>query len=228
MMQFCKSSRLRICKMLWVFVKCLVSSASYYFSWGECRYLHRVLSCLNSFLQAFSQMRLSEASAHLGSFWGRVKEESMHFQSNTAKDVNFGASWISRTAVKAADAVLSACPSPYEKRCLLQLLAATDFGDGGSAATYYRRLYWKVNLAEPSLRENDLDLGNESLDDGSLLTALEKNRQWEQARNWAKQLETIGATWTSSVHHVTETQVRKLLDAYLILELPESFWQFGF
>lgn len=170
-------------------------------------------------LQAFSQMRLSEASAHLGSFWGRVKEESMHFQSNTAKDVNFGASWISRTAVKAADAVLSACPSPYEKRCLLQLLAATDFGDGGSAATYYRRLYWKVNLAEPSLRENDLDLGNESLDDGSLLTALEKNRQWEQARNWAKQLETIGATWTSSVHHVTETQAESM-----VAEWKEFLW----
>ncbi|XP_010431915.1 PREDICTED: uncharacterized protein LOC104716225 isoform X1 [Camelina sativa] len=170
-------------------------------------------------LQAFSQMRLSEASAHLGSFWARVKEESMHFQSNTAKDVNFGASWISRTAVKAADAVLSTCPSPYEKRCLLQLLAATDFGDGGSAATYYRRLYWKVNLAEPSLRENDLDLGNEALDDGSLLTALEKNRQWEQARNWAKQLETIGATWTSSVHHVTETQAESM-----VAEWKEFLW----
>ncbi|KAG7544556.1 Spatacsin C-terminal domain [Arabidopsis suecica] len=170
-------------------------------------------------LQAFSQMRLSEASAHLGSFWARVKEESMHFQSNIAKDVNFGASWISRTAVKAADAVLSTCPSPYEKRCLLQLLAATDFGDGGSAATYYRRLYWKVNLAEPSLRDNDLDLGNESLDDGSLLTALEKNRQWEQARNWAKQLETIGATWTSSVHHVTETQAESM-----VAEWKEFLW----
>ncbi|XP_024004647.1 uncharacterized protein LOC18029040 isoform X2 [Eutrema salsugineum] len=158
-------------------------------------------------LQAFSQMRLSEASAHLGSFWARVKDESMPFQSNTAKEVNFGASWISKTAVKAADAILSTCPSPYEKRCLLQLLAAIDFGDGGSAATYYRRLYWKVNLAEPSLRtENDLGLGSGALDDGSLLAALEKNRQWEQARNWAKQLETIGAPWTSSVHHVTETQ----------------------
>ncbi|KAL1190297.1 hypothetical protein V5N11_016682 [Cardamine amara subsp. amara] len=170
-------------------------------------------------LQAFSQMRLSEASAHLGSFWARVKEESMHFQSNTAKDVNFGASWISRTAVKAADAVLSTCPSPYERRGLLQLLAATDFGDGGSAATYYRRLYWKVNLAEPSLRENDLDLGSEALDDGSLLTALEKNRQWEQARNWAKQLETLGATWTSSVHHVTETQAESM-----VAEWKEFLW----
>lgn len=180
--------------------------------------LHRIMACLYYFfLQAFSQMRLSEASAHLDSFGARVKDESMHFQSNTAKEVNFGASWISKTAVKAADAVLSTCPSPYEKRCLLQLLAAIDFGDGGSAATYYRRLYWKVNLAEPSLRwENGLDLGSEALDDGSLLAALEKNRQWEQARNWAKQLETMGATWTSSVHHVTETQVTKLISSYLI------------
>ncbi|KAG5412473.1 hypothetical protein IGI04_000040 [Brassica rapa subsp. trilocularis] len=171
-------------------------------------------------LQAFSQMRLSEASAHLGSFGARVKDESMHFQSNTAKEVNFGASWISKTAVKAADAVLSTCPSPYEKRCLLQLLAAIDFGDGGSAATYYRRLYWKVNLAEPSLRwENGLDLGSEALDDGSLLAALEKNRQWEQARNWAKQLETMGATWTSSVHHVTETQAESM-----VAEWKEFLW----
>ncbi|WZZ23449.1 hypothetical protein YC2023_006850 [Brassica napus] len=171
-------------------------------------------------LQAFSQMRLSEASAHLDSFGARVKDESMHFQSNTAKEVNFGASWISKTAVKAADAVLSTCPSPYEKRCLLQLLAAIDFGDGGSAATYYRRLYWKVNLAEPSLRwENGLDLGSEALDDGSLLAALEKNRQWEQARNWAKQLETMGATWTSSVHHVTETQAESM-----VAEWKEFLW----
>ncbi|XP_023634817.1 uncharacterized protein LOC17879534 [Capsella rubella] len=170
-------------------------------------------------LQAFCQMRLSEASAHLGSFWARVKEESMHFQSNTSKDVSFGASWISRTAVRAADAVLSTCPSPYEKRCLLQLLAATDFGDGGTAATYYRRLYWKVNLAEPSLRENDLDIGNEVLTNGSLLTALEKNRQWEQARNWAKQLETIGTNWTSSVHHVTETQAESM-----VAEWKEFLW----
>ncbi|KAF3534393.1 hypothetical protein DY000_02036196 [Brassica cretica] len=171
-------------------------------------------------LQAFSQMRLSEASAHLDSFGARVKDESMHFQSNTAKEVNFGGSWISKTAVKAADAVLSTCPSPYEKRCLLQLLAAIDFGDGGSAATYYRRLYWKVNLAEPSLRwENGLDLGSEALDDGSLLAALEKNRQWEQARNWAKQLETMGATWTSSVHHVTETQAESM-----VAEWKEFLW----
>ncbi|KAJ0252438.1 Spatacsin carboxy-terminus protein [Hirschfeldia incana] len=169
-------------------------------------------------LQAFSQMRLSEASAHLGSFWARVKDESI--QSNTAKEVNFGPSWISKTAVKAADAVLSTCPSPYEKRCLLELLAAIDFGDGGLAATYYRRLYWKVNLAEPSLRwENGLDLGSEALDDGSLLAALEKNRQWEQARNWAKQLETMGATWTSSVHHVTETQAESM-----VAEWKEFLW----
>ncbi|CAN8328713.1 unnamed protein product [Cochlearia groenlandica] len=171
-------------------------------------------------LQAFSQMRLTEASAHLGSFWARVKEESMHFQSNAAKGVNFGASWISETAVKAADAVLSTCPSPYEKRCLLKILAATDFGDGGSAAAYYRRLYWKVNLAEPSLRwENGLELGSGALDDDSLLTALEKNREWEQARNWAKQLETIGVPWTSSVHHVTETQAESM-----VAEWKEFLW----
>ncbi|RVW55231.1 hypothetical protein CK203_067014 [Vitis vinifera] len=153
-------------------------------------------------LQAFSQMRLSEASAHLGSFSARIKEEPI-----IGREGQIGTSWISSTAVKAADAMLSTCPSPYEKRCLLQLLAATDFGDGGSAATYYRRLYWKINLAEPSLRKDDgLHLGNETLDDSSLLTALEKNGHWEQARNWARQLEASGGPWKSAVHHVTETQ----------------------
>lgn len=153
-------------------------------------------------------MRLSEASAHLGSFSARIKEEPIHLQANIGREGQIGTTWISDTAIKAADAMLSTCPSPYEKRCLLQLLAATDFGDGGSAATYYRRLYWKINLAEPSLRKDDvLHLGNETLDDASLLTALEKNSHWEQARNWAKQLEASGGPWKSAVHRVTETQV---------------------
>lgn len=160
------------------------------------------------FLQAFSQMRLSEASAHLGSFSARIKEEPTQLQTNMGREGLIGTSWISSMAVRAADAMLLTCPSPYEKRCLLQLLAATDFGDGGLAATYYRRLYWKINLAEPSLRKDDLlQLGDETLDDASLLTALEKNGHWEQARNWAKQLEASGGSWKSSVHHVTETQV---------------------
>ncbi|MBA0562724.1 hypothetical protein Golob_007747 [Gossypium lobatum] len=159
-------------------------------------------------LQAFSQMRLSEASAHLGSFSARIKEEPSHLQTNIGRDGQIGMSWISSTAIKAADATLSTCPSPYEKRCLLQLLAAADFGDGGFAAACYRRLYWKINLAEPSLRKNDgLHLGNETLDDASLLTALEENMQWEQARNWARQLEASGGPWKSSFHQVTETQL---------------------
>ncbi|XP_057541426.1 uncharacterized protein LOC130820175 isoform X2 [Amaranthus tricolor] len=161
-------------------------------------------------LQAFSQMRISDASAHLGSFSIRIKEE---------------ASWISSTAVKAADAILSTCPSPYEKRCLLQLLASTDFADGGSAAAYYRRLYWKINLAEPALRKHeDLQLGNESLDDASLLTALENNGYWEQARNWASQLEASGTPWNSSVHHVTERQAESMVTEWkeFLWDVPEE------
>lgn len=149
--------------------------------------------------QAFSQMRLTEGSAHLGSFSARIKEEMEGPNRN---------SWISSTAVKAADAMLSTCPSPYEKRCLLQLLAAADFGDEGSAAMHYRQLYWKINLAEPSLRKDDcLHLGNETLDDASLLEALIKNACWEEARNWARQLEATGGAWKSAAHHVTEMQV---------------------
>ncbi|XWS44820.1 hypothetical protein CRYUN_Cryun15aG0081800 [Craigia yunnanensis] len=129
-------------------------------------------------------------------------------------------SWISSTAIKAVDATLSTCPSPYEKRCLLQLLAAADFGDGGSAVAYYRRLYWKINLAEPSLRKNDgLHLGNETLDDASLLTALEENRQWEQACNWARQLEASGGPWKFTVHQVIETQAESM-----VAEWKEFLW----
>lgn len=153
-------------------------------------------------------MRLDEVSAHLGSFSARIKEEPAHLQANIGREGHISRSWISSTAIEAADAMLSTCPSPYEKRCLLQLLAATDFGDGGSAATCYRRLYWKINLAEPLLRKDTiLHLGNETLDDSSLLTALENNGYWEQAHNWAKQLEGSGGIWKSSIHHVTETQV---------------------
>ncbi|XP_027367445.1 uncharacterized protein LOC113873502 isoform X2 [Abrus precatorius] len=169
-------------------------------------------------LQAFSQMRLSEASAHLGSFSARIKEEPMYL--HAGRDVQIGTSWISSTASTAADAVLSTCPSPYEKRCLLQLLAATDFGDGGYAAAYYRRVYWKINLAEPLLRkDNELHLGDEISDDASLLSALENNRHWEQARNWAKQLEANGAPWKSAMHHVTESQAESM-----VAEWKEFLW----
>ncbi|KAJ4966442.1 hypothetical protein NE237_018291 [Protea cynaroides] len=171
-------------------------------------------------LQAFSQMRLSEASAHLASFSARIKEESPLLSASIGREGQIGTSWISSTAVKAADAMLSTCPSAYEKRCLLQLLAATDFGDGGSAAACFRRLYWKINLAEPSLRNGEYPyLGNETLDDASLLTALEKNGHWEQARNWARQLEASGGPWKSAVHHVTEAQAEAM-----VAEWKEFLW----
>ncbi|KAK6924171.1 Spatacsin, C-terminal domain [Dillenia turbinata] len=180
-------------------------------------------------LQAFSQMRLSEASAHLGSFSARIKEEPPFPQTNIGKGGPIGTSWITSTAVRAADAMLSTCPSPYEKRCLLQLLAATDFGDNGSAASHYRRLYWKISLAEPSLRKDDnLHLGTETLDDASLLSALEKNGHWEQARNWARQLEATGGPWKAAAHHVTETQLSLSLSLSqaesMVAEWREFLW----
>lgn len=171
-------------------------------------HLAHVEICLFFSLQAFSQMRLPEVSAHLGSFSVRIKEEPMYSQANVGKEGQIGTSWINSTASKAADAVLSTCPSPYEKRCLLQLLAATDFGDGGYASAYYRKCYWKINLAEPLLRKgDDLQLGEETSDDASLLYALEKNRHWDQARTWARQLEASGGPLKHAMHHVTESQV---------------------
>lgn len=171
-------------------------------------------------LQAFSQMRLSDASAHIGSFSARIKEEQMHVHMNNGTDGQNGTAWISSTAVKAADAMLSKCPSPYEKRCLLQLLSSADFGDGGSAAVNYKRNYWKINLAEPLLREDDgSHLGDDIQDDGSLLRALEENGHWEEARNWAMQLEASGGQWKSIGHHVTETQAESM-----VAEWKEFLW----
>ncbi|CAH9071176.1 unnamed protein product [Cuscuta epithymum] len=169
-------------------------------------------------LQAFSQMRLAEASAHLGSFSARIKEEPQtHTHMWKGQVGNF---WICSTAVKAADAVLLKCASSYEKRCLLQLLAATEFGDGGSAAASYRRLLWKINLAEPSLQKgDDLYLSSESMDDASLLVALEKHGYWEHARSWARQLETGVGSWKSAVHHVTEMQAESM-----VAEWKEFLW----
>ncbi|KAL8125295.1 hypothetical protein AgCh_012832 [Apium graveolens] len=171
-------------------------------------------------LQAFFQMRLSDASAHIGSFSARIKEEQIHVQMNNGSDGQIGTAWISSTAVKAADTLLSKCPSPYEKRCLLQLLSSADFGDGGSAAVNYKRHYWKINLAEPSLREDGGSrLGDDILDDVSLLRALEENGNWEEARNWAMQLEASGGEWKSIVHHVTETQAESM-----VAEWKEFLW----
>ncbi|KAK1299138.1 hypothetical protein QJS10_CPB14g01237 [Acorus calamus] len=170
--------------------------------------------------QAFSQMRLSEASAHLASFSARFKEEPYHTNFGTPRDVPIKATWISSTAIKTADAMLSTCPSAYEKRCLLQLLSVVEFGDGGSAAARFGRHYWKINLAEPSLRKDeDSYLGNEILDDAALLNALEKNGQWEQACNWARQLESSGSLWKSCVHHVTKTQAEAM-----VAEWKEFLW----
>ncbi|XP_042376004.1 uncharacterized protein LOC121969811 isoform X2 [Zingiber officinale] len=176
------------------------------------------------FLQAFSQMRLSEASAHLSSFSARMKEDISHML-DIARDGLIKVSWLSSTAVKSAEAVLARCPSAYERRCLLQLLAGADFADGGSSAAYFRRQYWKINLAEPSLRkEADVCLGNEILDDGSLLTALEKNGCWEQARNWARQLESTGLSWKSVSHHVTEAQAEAMVSEWkeFLWDVPEE------
>lgn len=172
-------------------------------------------------LQAFSQMRLSEASAHLGLFSTRIKEESPLILPNLEREGKIGNSWTSSTAVKAAEAMLLTCPSPYEKRCLLRLLAATDFGDGGSIASRYGQLSWKIDMAEPSLRSGECPLlGNETFDDASLLTALEKNGYWEQARSWAKKLEASGEScWKSAANHVTEMQAEAM-----VAEWKEFLW----
>ncbi|KAH8502934.1 hypothetical protein H0E87_014301 [Populus deltoides] len=124
-------------------------------------------------LQAFSQMRLSEASAHLSSFSVRIKDEQSSMQANIGIEGQVRTSWISSTAVKAANAML----------------------------------------------DDTVHLGNQALDDDSLLEALEKNGHWEQARNWARQLDASGGPWKSSVHHVTEIQAESM-----VAEWKEFLW----
>lgn len=151
-------------------------------------------------------MRLSEASTHLLSFSAKIKDQTS--RSNLSKDNPINVTWIRCTTVKAADAILKVCPSSYERSCLLKLLANVDFGDGGPVAAHYRKLLWKINLSEPLLGKDDYSfIECENLDDASLLMALEKNGRWEEARNWAKELELPDTPWNLSVHHVTEMQV---------------------
>lgn len=178
-----------------------------------------LLSFIRS-LQAFSQMRLPEASARLASFSARIKDEASHTQLNSSKEVSVIAEWVATTAVKAADAVLSNCSSIYEKRCLLQLLAAVDFADGGTSSSYFSRRYWKINLSEPSLcKDTDVYNWNDLMDDASLLTLLEKDGQWEQARTWARHLESSGIAWESTLDHVTESQAEAM-----VAEWKEFLW----
>lgn len=158
--------------------------------------------------QAFSQMRISEAASHLGTFSSRVREEcnQAHHISNRGGKAST-ATLASVSAVTAADTILESCPSPYERRSLLQLLSNADFGDGGAAAKRFRQLYWKIQLAEPALQQGlETMVQGAGLDDDALLLVLESQRKWDQARKWAQQLEYTGLN-SKAMHHVTETQV---------------------
>ncbi|KAJ7523405.1 hypothetical protein O6H91_18G050100 [Diphasiastrum complanatum] len=177
------------------------------------------------FLQAFSQMRLSEASAHLTSFSVLVKDEIHHMQITNLRSARSMIIWITAAAVTAADAVLATCPSAYERRCLLQLLATANFGDGGSAAIRYGRLHWKVKLAEPALRQgSEAVVQGTAVEDEALLTALEERGLWEEARSWALQLDLSGQQSASAVHHVTAAQAEALVTEWkeLLWDVPEE------
>ncbi|MCO5582953.1 hypothetical protein L7F22_036856 [Adiantum nelumboides] len=171
------------------------------------------------FLQAFALMRTSEASAHLALFSNRLKEELQQAQHSHNRNGRISTVWITAAAVTAADTILTACPSAYEKRCLLQLLAGADFGDGGVAALRFRRLYWKVKLAEPAFQQKlDSTVVGTDLEDDALLLALEKQGKWEEARTWARQLELSGQN-QKAVNHVTETQAEAM-----VAEWREFLW----
>ena len=154
-------------------------------------------------------MRLSEASAHLASFSARMKEEPYYLNSNAGINESIRTSWVSKISVKAENAVVSTCPSSYEKICLLRLLEAAEFGDGGIANTCFQREHWKFSVAAPLLcTSTDIDIESEAFDDISLLMGLVKIGKWEEARHWAKLMESSDETSRSLVHHVTEMQVR--------------------
>ena len=169
-------------------------------------------------IQAFAQMRILEASSHLASFSGLLKEEKRKQYSQQTKVSKHDMTWITAVAVTAANAMLEACPTPYERRCLSQLLSAADFGDGGLAAIRFRKYYWKLQLAEPALQTGSYVVTNGiDLDDDSLLRELENSGQWEEARSWAGQLDLGSQRTSSALHHVTETQVRFKPERYKVL-----------
>ncbi|KAG0619567.1 hypothetical protein M758_4G148600 [Ceratodon purpureus] len=177
------------------------------------------------FLQAFAQMRISEAGAQLASFSASLKDEQRKQQMQHTRNLKSTTIWITSAAVAAADAMLDGCPSPYERRCLLQLLSAADFGDGGLAAIRFRKMYWKMQLAEPALRSGSGLVANaKDLEDEALLQELEKNGQWEEARSWAGQLDLNSQRTSSAIHHVTETQAEAMVEEWkeLLWDVPEE------
>ena len=106
---------------------------------------------------------------HLSSFSARIKDEASTQLRSKLFQRRVIAEWVAITAVKAADAVLSTCSTIYEKRCLLQLLSAVDFADGGTSSSYFSPRYWKSNLFEPSLcKDGDIYNWNDLMDDASL------------------------------------------------------------
>ncbi|KAJ3694138.1 hypothetical protein LUZ60_009618 [Juncus effusus] len=169
-------------------------------------------------LQAFSQMRLSEASAHLASFSARIKEDpsSSSSSSSSLTHLNRGP-WLSNTAVKAGESVLATCPSLYEKRCLLELLSSADFGDGGGSAAYFGRLYWKITRSGEEGEGERLA----ELEDGEMLGELERMGRWDEAREWARRLEAVSPAWKSAFHHATESQAEAMVS-----EWKEFLWDF--
>lgn len=165
------------------------------------------------FLQAFAQMRLTDASSELSSFSALLKQE-------TNKNARSKSSWISRTAVATAEAMLEACPSVYERRCLLELLSAVDFCDSGIAALKFRRLLRKLQLVEPSLcAGKETVVNGPSLGDDELLASLEASGFWDEGRMWAQQLDLKDHRISSALHHVTETQAEAM-----VAEWKELLW----
>ncbi|KAI5416787.1 hypothetical protein KIW84_041699 [Lathyrus oleraceus] len=63
-------------------------------------------------LQAFSQMRLSEASAHLGSFSARIKEEPMHIADNSYVESSHTIDERITTVLNSRTSVLAAANPP--------------------------------------------------------------------------------------------------------------------
>ncbi|KAL1567189.1 hypothetical protein AAHA92_02695 [Salvia divinorum] len=81
-------------------------------------------------------------------------------------------------------------------------------------------------MAEPSLRGDECPLlGNETFNDASLLSALEMNGYWEQARCWAKKLGASGESrWKSAANHVTEMQAEAMVAEWkeFLWDIPEE------
>ncbi|GAQ85863.1 hypothetical protein KFL_002580120 [Klebsormidium nitens] len=136
-------------------------------------------------LQAAARYDRAEAAAHFEKFgWGLAHGRA------DAEGLRRGLA--ARAAVAAADAVLATCPTEYERKLLLEVLAGLhEWGPAAEDGARYKRLSLAAQLSSPGV---PLD---ESCTPEALLHSLAAARKWDEARELAQQLDHNPSSATS-------------------------------